>query len=278
MKTLLRRSTSLTLMCSLLMMAVTATILFVVPQGRVAYWADWRLLGLSKTQWGNLHTNLGFLGLLAGMLHLWFNWGAVMTYLKNKAREMRVATPAFSIAASLTVIMITGTLFEVPPLVWIQDLREVAEEAGVRTYGEPPYGHAEESSLRAFLRNIGLDPERAKANLAAAGIDVTDPEQPILDLAHDHGLTPRQLHEAMLGPEDQRPAGPRPLPEAVPMGTGRRTLAEFCSEYNRDVTRAVAVLAAAGLAAAPDQTLKEIAEAGEVETIDLLDALRAGLD
>jgi len=42
-------------------MAVTSLILFIVPQGRVAYWADWRLLGLSKTDWGNIHINLGLL-------------------------------------------------------------------------------------------------------------------------------------------------------------------------------------------------------------------------
>ena len=45
----LKRITSLTIMLAFLVMVLTGIVLYIVPQGRVAYWADWRLLGLSKT-------------------------------------------------------------------------------------------------------------------------------------------------------------------------------------------------------------------------------------
>ena len=56
----LRRIVSLSLMLSVITMLTTSVILYIVPQGRVAYWAEWKLWGISKSQWGSLHTNLGF--------------------------------------------------------------------------------------------------------------------------------------------------------------------------------------------------------------------------
>ncbi len=274
----LRRVASLTLMLSLLALLITSIVLYLVPHGRVAYWADWRFLGLSKTQWGNLHTNLGFLGLIAGLIHLWFNWGPVKTYLKNKAREMLVFTPAFLMALGLSVVITAGTLLEVPPLVWIQDLSEYAKDLGTETYGEPPYGHAEESSLRAFLVNTRQDRNVAKANLEAAGIFVIDPEIIIAELAQQAGVTPRELHAIMLGPEEEQSTTAVPFPEAVPRGTGRRTVAEFSAEYNRDPVDVLAALADAGITAEADQILKDVAEANGIETLDILEALRAHLD
>lgn len=48
----MRKITSLTGLLSFLITLLTSVILYVVPEGRVAYWADWHLLGLTKTQWG----------------------------------------------------------------------------------------------------------------------------------------------------------------------------------------------------------------------------------
>jgi hypothetical protein len=56
----------------------------------VAYWADWRLWGLTKEQWGNVHINIGLLFLLSIFLHIYYNWKALLAYLKNKARQLTV--------------------------------------------------------------------------------------------------------------------------------------------------------------------------------------------
>jgi len=52
-------------------MLLTSIILFIVSQGRVAYWPGWRLWGLTKTDWGNIHINLGLLLLIALFLHIY---------------------------------------------------------------------------------------------------------------------------------------------------------------------------------------------------------------
>ena len=272
----LRRIVSLTLFLAIAMMLTSSIILYIVPHGRVAYWASWKLWGLSKTQWGNLHTNAGLLMLIAASFHLYYNWRPVTSYMKNKARDFKLFTPNFNAALAVTAVVATLTLLELPPVVWVQDLGESIKDDGTETYGEPPYGHAEESSLRIFLRNVGLDPEVAKANLAAEGIEANDPDILIADLARDNTLSPQALFEIMKGPEDKRPTGPKAIPTTMPAGSGRLTLEAFCQSYNRDVAEAVTILESAGVKVDPDHALKDIAADNEMEALDLLDLLREG--
>ncbi len=272
----LRRIVSLTLFLAIAMMLTSSIILYIVPHGRVAYWASWTLWGLSKTQWGNLHTNAGLLMLIAASFHLYFNWHPVTGYMKNKARDFKLFTPNFNMALAVTAVVATLTLLEVPPMAWIQDLGESIKDGGTEKFGEPPYGHAEESNLRTFIRNVGLDPEVAKTNLAAAGIQADDPDVIIADLAHDNSMSPQALFEIMKGSDDQRPTGPMAIPTTMPMGTGKLTLEAFCQSYNRDVAEAVTILEAAGVKVDPGHALKDIAVANEMEVLDLLDILREG--
>ena len=213
----LRRIVSLSMMLSILGMLVTSIILYIVPQGRVSYWAGWTLWGLSKSQWGAIHTNFGFMMLVSGAFHIYYNWRPMTSYMKNKARDFRLFTPNFNVAFLVFATVAGLTIMGWPPAVWIQDLRTSLEDSSAEVLGEPPYGHAEESSLRVFLRNVGMDPEVAKVNLKAAGIAIPDPEISILDLANENGMTPRELYEVIKGPEDQRTADPLPIPTSMPM-------------------------------------------------------------
>jgi len=272
----LRRIVSLSLMLSIVTMLTSSIILYIVPQGRVAFWSDWTLWGLGKHQWGALHTNLGLFMMIAALLHLYYNWRPVTSYMKNKARAFRMFTPNFNVALAVVGVFVGLTLLGQPPMAWIQDLRETLEAGAVRKLGEPPYGHAELSGLRVFLRNVDLDPARARANLAAAGITVEDPEVVLADLARANGLSPQALYQIMLGPVDRRPTAALPIPATMPKGSGRLTLEAFCGNYNRDPAAAVAILEEAGLTVDPTLPLKDIAAANGREPLDLLDILRQG--
>ena len=67
-----KKITSLTASLSFIFLVLTSVILYIVPQGRVAYWADWHLWGLTKTEWGNIHINLGLFLLLAILQHIYY--------------------------------------------------------------------------------------------------------------------------------------------------------------------------------------------------------------
>ncbi|MGD9014349.1 MAG: DUF4405 domain-containing protein, partial [Desulfobacterales bacterium] len=97
----IRRVTSLTALLSFMLLFITIIVLYIVPQGRVAYWADWRLWGLTKSQWGNIHINVGLLFLLSIFLHIYYNWKALLNYLKDKAKNLKVLTREFNVALVL---------------------------------------------------------------------------------------------------------------------------------------------------------------------------------
>ena len=68
----------------LLILLVTGVVLYVVPHGRVAYWTNWELMGLSKDQWTSVHILSALLFLLVSILHLIFNWKPFKHYFYHK--------------------------------------------------------------------------------------------------------------------------------------------------------------------------------------------------
>ncbi len=44
---------------SFAILTVTELVLYIVPQGRVAFWTHWSLLGLGKARWTDVHMLFG---------------------------------------------------------------------------------------------------------------------------------------------------------------------------------------------------------------------------
>ena len=192
-----RKVTSLTALLSFIFLLATGIALYFVPHGRVAYWSDWHLCGLSKTRWENLHVNIGVLFLLAIFLHLHRNWKPIANYLKNKSKRLVIFTREFNVASILLLVFCLGTYFEIPPLSWVLDIGESIKDAAVERYGEPPYRHAERSSLKLFVKKTELDIEESLARLKKAGVKFENESQSIMEVAVANGITPEELYQIM---------------------------------------------------------------------------------
>jgi hypothetical protein len=210
--------------------------------------------------------------LLAGLLHIGYNWKPIVAYLKNRARQVRVLNANSVAALALTLAVAVGTWLEVPPMSTIVGIGDALKEAAAVKYGEPPYGHAELSSLRMFARKERLDLEKSLALLDEAGVAVTGGRQPIVDIARANGMTPQKVYE-IIRPASGAAAGAS-LPDAPPPGFGRKTLAEVCAEFNLDLPGLIRALAARDLSAAPNQSIREIAEENRMSPMALFEALR----
>ncbi len=268
----LRKITSLTALLTFTVMVVTSIVLYIVPQGRVAYWADWRLWGLSKTQWGDIHINAGVLFLIAIGLHIYYNWKPLLAYLKDRAKHLKIFTPDFNVALAVTISLVLGSLFQVPPFGWVLDFNTHLKDAAARKYGEPPYGHAELSTLKTFMQRVGLDPTGTLERLRGADIRVEGPSQTILAIAGANGLAPKDVYEAMSPPVTE--AGAKTLPKTPPAGTGNRTLADLCAEFDLHPPAMVRGLADRDIQAAPGRTIREIAQANGIGPLDVYLAIR----
>jgi len=260
----MRTIVSMTLFISFILLIVTSIILYIVPHGRVAYWSDWHLWGLSKNQWGDLHINLGFLFLLTGILHIYLNWRPLLTTMKNRARQVIVFTPGFTVALIISLLVCIGTVLKVPPMSTVINLAESIKDQAAVKYGEPPYGHAELSSLKIFARRLGLDMTMAMTLLKQKNISFSGPDQSILEIAQENHLTPKQVYEIIKPalPSSRQKSG---LPDIPPPGFGHRTLADICTEYHLDMPKILRSLALKKIIADPKQTIKEIAAANETD-------------
>lgn len=194
----LRKTISLTAFVSLFFVFLTSIVLYLVPHGRIAYWADWRLAGLSKEQWTAIHINIGIVFVLSLFFHVYYNWRPLTAYMKNKAKNIRIFTGEFNLALSIVLFFVLSAYFEFPPASWIMNINDSIKQAAETTYGSPPYGHAELSSLRVFTRKMGLDLEQSKAALQKAGFVVETEEQTLKQISRANNVAPRDLYRAIL--------------------------------------------------------------------------------
>ncbi len=272
----MKKITSLTMLVSGFLLLVTSVVLYIVPHGRVAYWSDWRLWGLSKSQWGEQHINLGFLFLLAACLHIYYNWKLITAYLRNKARELKLFTASFNAALILTLLVCVGTYFMVPPLSTIINFGESIKDAAAEKYGEPPYGHAELSSLQLFAKKQHIDLAKAGKLLDAAGIKVRSEKQSLADIAKANKTTPKQLYDLM------KPALIRTdtdagevFPDSPPPGFGRQVLAEICATYHLHIPAVLRALKKEGITAVVEKSVKENAEENNVDPVRIFEIIQA---
>ena len=275
----IRKITSMTLLLSLVVLTINSIVLYVVPEGRVANWATWSFIGLTKGDWGAQHTTVGFLFLVAGILHIYYNWNPIVAYMKNKAREVKVFTGSFNVALALTVIFVVGTYYNVPPMSTIVEISEHFKDAAAKTYGEPPYGHAESSSLKMFTARENLDLPKSIELLEAAGIAVTNEKELLQEIAERAKKSPQQIYEIIKpakvsAPQPSNEAGASsPLPIAPNSGLGKKTLGDVCSEYGLDISGIIEQLAARGIKAEAGEKFKEIGAAHDMEPMQVYEML-----
>ncbi|PLY15627.1 MAG: hypothetical protein C0628_02175 [Sulfurimonas sp.] len=193
----LKKITSLTMLLTMLIMSYTGIILFIAPEGRVARWIDWSFLGLTKTEAGEVHSTFMILFVLATILHIYYNLKPIVSYLKNSARELIVFTKEMIIATLLTIVFLVGTLTSAAPFENFLELKEVAKEYWKNIYGEPPYGRAELSSLKAFIRKNQLNEKNSLNALKTNSIKFESSNEKLTDIAKANSVSPQKLYEIM---------------------------------------------------------------------------------
>lgn len=270
---MLRKITSLTTLLSFIVTLVTSVVLYIVPHGRVANWADWTFWGMTKDDWGGTHTTVGTLFVIAGLIHIWLNWKPITAYMKNRAREMVVMTKPMVVSLAVTVFVFAGTLLGLPPMKQLLDFSASIKDGAVATYGNPPYGHAEDSPLKKFCGYLGFDPAAAAAVLEKGGYTLAKGDQtPIKDIARSRSVSPQRVFDDIRAGLGGDPF--KGLPAEPPQGLGRIKLSDICKSFGLSVDEAVTRLRAKSLTAGPDMTLKDIGTQNGLKPRDVYTVLR----
>lgn len=253
----LRKATSLTLAFSFLTMTYTGIMLFLAPHGRVAYWSNWTLLGLGKEQYAQIHTASMVVFILFGALHIYYNFKAIVSYLKDRStKAISWKKSELLVALGINLFVILGTLYMVQPIKAFLDFQDGIKAYWAKTQGEPPYGHAEESSLRAFSKKTDLDPVQAEAALKAKGL-AYEAGWNMQTIAERNHMTPQQVYEII------RPKGENAAHNAKSDITrlGQKTLRDLAQMGRIDLSKAQALIRSRGYTdVSPENRMKAIAD------------------
>lgn len=272
-----RKITSMTMLLSLLVLILNSIILYVVPEGRVAYWADWKFFGLTKGDWSAQHTTVGVLFLVAGLLHIYFNWRPIVAYMKNRTRQIKIFTGSFNVALALTVIFVAGTYYNIPPMSTILEISESFKDSASYTYGEPPYGHAESSSLKMFTTRENLDLDKSMELLIEEGMTFDGPQDTLKAIAKTNNRSPQQIYEiikpALKIAEPETKSVTARFPDAPESGWGKKKLSDACDEYGLDLNRILKQLGDKGLVAEAEMNIKDIAAVNDMDPMGVFEAL-----
>ena len=288
---------------SFIVMSLSGILLFIVPQGRIAEWTEWRMLGLAKSQWGDIHITTSLMFLIAGAYHIALNWRTLVNYFTSKREKGLMMQRELAISGVVTVFCIAGAVYQVPPLSYVLTLNNTIKQAWIVDKDhEPPMGHAELLTMPSFTKKLQMDMGQVTAVLQQNGITFNDTES-LAVIAKRHGTSPVKLYQ-MIKPLEGSTSGmvtaaapaeavKASLQTATPAtqpvytdelvdekfegrGMGRKTLAMLSEEIGFDLAKAKKKLAARNVSMKDDETLKDAANKAGTAPMEILKVILVG--
>ncbi len=153
--------------------------LFLAPSMRLARDTNWQMWGLTKPEWLDLHLVFSALFLIVTVIHTFFNWRPLVTYLKNRATQRPGFRWEWIVALLLSVVVFVGVRREAPPFSWLLDWRVTfhgghshgARSPRAEIGGESRQGGGfGQKTLAQYCAEQGLNLDTTLARLQAVGI------------------------------------------------------------------------------------------------------------
>lgn len=265
-KIIIKKIISLTLAFSFLIMSVTGIMLYIVPKGKVAYWANWQIFGLTKTQYGDIHITSMFLFLVVTIWHIYYNWKPLINYLRDSAKKVTFFKKELLIALLLNITFVIGTLMLVQPFKVALDINEDIKTYWEEEYGSPPYGHAEESSLKSFTKRMGIDIKKAMILLSENNIKVVSQSETLLQISQENAVSSKVIYDIIKSKGSTT--------DTKISSMGRRTLGELSKMNKINLEKSLLYLERKGYKATSETRMREIANALDATPYELFDKLK----
>ncbi|OPZ16410.1 MAG: hypothetical protein BWZ10_01449 [candidate division BRC1 bacterium ADurb.BinA364] len=293
-----RAITSVFVTVAFIVLVVTGLVLFVTPPGRVANWTNWKLFGLTKSQWGALHIVFGAGFLIASIFHVYFNWKQLLAYFKSRMTRRFTFRMQWIAPTAICLAVAAATLAELPPFVTLLDWNERIKNSWEEPAAPAPVAHAELLTFEQLCAEANVDLETAKARLAEHGIPAPENDAIAGEIAKNAEMSPEAFYGIIAGQRGQgqgqgqgqgrgqgrggeSAAGGESGEHSeggggygrAGGGPGRKTLSQYSAEVGVDEQTAIERLKNAGIEAAPNQTLREIAEKSGAEPYKVSDLI-----
>lgn len=278
----IRSLVSLLVTWSFLILTLSGIVLYVVPQGRVAYWIHWSLGGLEKDQWGAVHMVFGGVFILSGIAHLYFNWKPFKAFLVGKVKGHFALKREVVIVSAVTVALFATTVLNIPPASWVTALNDSVKSSWISSPDlEPPFGHAEGVSLAGLARKLHLDLDAAISELRQQGFFGIEASATLEEIARANDTVPMQVY-AIMREHETKPSAPiggmtieELEAEYAGTGLGRKALSELCEIADIDLISCRKRLSDAGIDSDLGEQTKKVAEKHDRKPVEILAILLA---
>jgi hypothetical protein len=194
----LRPFISLVLLLSFGLMVFSGLALYLRPEGSIARWTSWRLLGLDKKGWEGIHTFFCLAFVTAVVLHLVLNFKPVLRYLSPETTGNRRIRWELVAAFGLVTTVLVIAVLRVPPASMVMDWRSAIKNGSVVVRIQPPEPDFEKRSLKEISDYLGISLDQITRFLKRHGIKIPRPAESLEKIARQNRMSPQNLYHLIL--------------------------------------------------------------------------------
>ena len=131
-------------------------------------------------------------------VHLILNWTMFWGYIKKSASFGPNLKLEMSVAAVLAAAVVAGAIYKVPPFSTVVALNRQIKDSWEGEASAAPAPHAEEFGLERLATGMGLSASDITAALQGEGYAIPSENATVGQIAEAHGVTPREIHAAIM--------------------------------------------------------------------------------
>ena len=181
-----------------MLLAFSGLALYLRPEGSIAHWTGWSLLGINKKGWEGVHTFFCITFLLAAAVHLAFNWKLILRYLSGGIDTNRRIRRELIAAAGLVIIVLALAILRIPPASKVMEWRSAIKNGTVVIQIQAPEPDFEKRSLKEISAFLGVSIDQISRILKAEGMAVMSPDDSLEKIARQNRMSPQNLYGFIL--------------------------------------------------------------------------------
>jgi len=189
----LKPAVSFTVLLSFLVLAFSGIIMFLRPEGSIARWTGWTIIGLNKQEWEGLHTLFAIIFTAAAAVHLYYNWRILLNYCVNKFTNGLRYYRELSAAAFIVVFFIAVVIFQIQPFWKIVEFRSHVKDGDYLLEKAPPVQDIDKMPVTEVAKVINVPVSDLVEHMRRDGYVISDTTATLRKLAELNRVTPEKL-------------------------------------------------------------------------------------
>jgi hypothetical protein len=190
----LRPFVSLVLFLSFGLMVFSGLALYLRPEGSIARWTGWKMLGLDKKGWEGVHTFFCLVFFMTVGLHLVLNLNAFLRYLASGITGNRKNHRELIAAVGLVGLVLVMAVLRVPPASLVMDWRSDIKNGSVAVRIQSPEPDFEKRSLEQISAYLDVSVDQVARGLRKEGIKILKTDESLEEIARQNRTSPQKLY------------------------------------------------------------------------------------